>query len=439
MSQYRTPPVILRGQTLAFNGNPFKQDPSSTLRHECDGAVMLEGGRIIAAGRAGDVISANPGYDVTHYGDDALIMAGFVDTHMHYPQTDIVASYGEQLLEWLERYTFPEEQRYGDPDYARLMADVFLEQCLRNGTTSASVYATVHPESVGAFFQAASDRNMRMACGKVCMDRNAPAELIDTAQTAYDQSAALLKRWHGKGRNTYAITPRFAPTSTPEQLEALGALWQENPNALMQTHISENAEEIKWVTELFDDLPDYFGVYDAFGLTGPGAIFGHAIHLTDRERAAMAASGSAIAHCPTSNAFLGSGVFNMAVNRGTPISLASDVGGGPDFSMFATLRAAAQAARYHGHSLHPVQAFWLATIGGAEVLRMGDRVGNLAVGMEADLTVLDLKSTEQIARRIDRAENIEDTLFAQMILADDRAVRETWIGGVRQYQATLDR
>jgi guanine deaminase len=438
MSQYRTPPVILRGQTLSFDGNPFKQDPISTLRHESDGAVMLEGGRIIAAGPATDVIKANPGYDVTHYGDDSLIMAGFVDTHMHYPQTDIVASYGEQLLEWLERYTFPEEQRYGDPAYARLMADVFLDQCLSNGTTSASVYATVHPESADAFFEAASARNLRMACGKVCMDRNAPDGLMDTAQSAYDQSAALIKSWHGKGRNTYAITPRFAPTSTPEQLEALGALWQEHPTALMQTHISENADEIKWVAELFDDLPDYFGVYDAFGLTGPGSIFGHAIHLTDRERAAMTASGSAIAHCPTSNAFLGSGVFNIAANRGTPLGLASDVGGGPDFSMFATMRAAAEAASFHGNSLHPAQAFWLATIGGAEVLRMDDRVGNLDIGKEADLIVIDLKSTDQLTRRIGRATSLEDVLFAQMILADDRAIRETWIGGLCQYQAAAD-
>jgi guanine deaminase len=271
MSQYRTPPVILRGQTLSFGGNPFKSDPASTLRHESDGAVMLEGGRIIAAGPAAEVIKANPGYDIQSYGDDALIMAGFIDTHMHYPQTDIVASYGEQLLEWLERYTFPEEQRYGDPVYARSMADAFLDQCMINGTTSASVYATVHPESADAFFEAASARNLRMACGKVCMDRHAPAGLMDTAQSSYDQSETLIKKWHGKGRNTYAITPRFAPTSTPEQLEALGALWQEHPTALMQTHLSENATEIKWVAELFDDLPDYFGVYDAFGLTGPGA------------------------------------------------------------------------------------------------------------------------------------------------------------------------
>ncbi|MEQ9125786.1 MAG: guanine deaminase, partial [Alphaproteobacteria bacterium] len=269
------------------------------------------------------------------------------------------------LLEWLETYTFPAERRFDDPDHARAGAELFLDECLRNGTTTACVYPTVHPGSVDAFFEASAARGLRMACGKVLMDRNAPAFLRDDAQSGYDDSKALIARWHGRGRNVYAITPRFAPTSTEAQMAAAGALWREHPDALVQSHLSENKDEIAWALELFPDAPDYFGVYERFGLAGPGAIYGHGIHLSPRERAAIAETGTAIAHCPTSNLFIGSGLFDLkglrTGARPVEVGLATDVGGGTSLSMFKTMRAAYEVAQLSGFNLHPVQAWHLAT------------------------------------------------------------------------------
>ncbi len=424
--------LVLKGQTLGFTDDPFRVGPEAAVAHLTDGAVWIEDGLIRAVGPAGEILDRVPAAPVIDYGD-CLIAAGFVDCHVHYPQLSMVASYGEQLLEWLEKYTFPTESAFADPDHARAAAGFFLDLCLRNGTTTSSVYATVHPGSVDAFFEAASARGLRMACGKVLMDRNAPDALRDTAQTGYDQSKALIEKWHGVGRNIYAITPRFAPTSTPAQLGAAGALWKEYPDALMQTHLSENPKEVAWVAELFPEAPDYFGVCEKFGLAGPGAIFGHAIHLTERERAAIRDSGSAIAHCPTSNAFMGSGLFDMEGLRDCPrpvtLGLATDVAGGPSLSMFATMRAAYEIAQLRGTSLHPAKAWYLASAGSAAAMRLEDRVGNLVPGMEADIVVIDLASTPPIARRMAGADSLWDALFAQIILADDRAIRATYAAG----------
>jgi guanine deaminase len=364
-------------------------------------------------------------------------MAGFVDCHVHYPQCEVIGSYGEQLLEWLNRYTFPAEQKFADPDYARGVAVHFLDEALRNGTTTASVYCTVHPESVDAFFSSAEARGLRMAAGKMMMDRNAPDALLDTAQTGYDQSKALIARWHGRGRLTYVVSPRFAPTSTPGQLEAAGTLWREHPDALVQTHLSENPREIAWVRSLYPDAPDYFGVYERYGLTGPGSNFGHAVHLTERERAALRATGSGISHCPTSNAFLGSGLFDMKGLRegrsDVPVGLATDIGGGSSLSMFQTMRSSYEICRLAGYSLHPAKAYYLATVGSATVMRLADRIGNLRAGHEADFIVIDLRSRPQIAKRMDYAADLWETLFVQMIMADDRAVRATYAGGRKVY------
>jgi len=278
--------LVLKGQVLSFAGDPFSEEPDTALRFESAGAVHVTDGIIQAVGPAEEIVAGAIGARVLDYGS-SLISAGFVDCHAHYPQLPIIASYGEQLLEWLETYTFPCEAAFGDPAHAREAAELFLTEAVANGTTTACVYATVHPESVDAFFEISEARRLRMACGKVLMDRNAPENLLDTAQTGYDQSKTLAEKWHGRGRNIYAVTPRFAPTSTPEQLEVAGALWREHPGTLMQTHLSENPSEIAWMKELFPEAPDYFGVYQHFGLTGPGAIFGHAIHLTERERAAL--------------------------------------------------------------------------------------------------------------------------------------------------------
>lgn len=442
ISQAMIPPtdtpatLILRGQTLAFRGDPFAMTPDTAADIHADGAVAIAEGRILAAGPAGDIARAYPGAAVEHY-PRHVIMAGFVDCHAHYPQTGIIASHGEQLLEWLAKYTFPEECRFGDPAYARAVAEVFLDTLLANGTTSVSAYCTSHAGSVDAFFTAAEARGMRAAAGKVMMDRGAPDALLDTAQRGYDEAKALIARWHGAGRAVYAVSPRFAITSTPAQLEAAGALWREHPDCLMQTHLSENRKEIALAAELYPDAPDYLGIYERHGLAGPGANFGHAIHLTARECEALAATGSGISHCPTSNLFIGSGLFDLEAarlrDRPIPVGLGTDVGGGSSFSMLATMKAAYEIAQLRGHALHPARAFWLATQGSAEVMRLSHRIGNLAPGHDADIVVLDLAATPILARRTARAADLWEALFALMILGDDRAIAATYVAGRKRH------
>ena len=429
---------VLLGQTLSFVDDPFRVSPDQAVDHHTKGAVWVEDGLIKAVGAAGDIKQAADGVPVIDHGD-ALIMAGFVDCHAHYPQISIIASYGAQLLDWLEKYTFPTEAAFGDKNHAKAAAGLFFDECARNGITTSSVYATVHPQSVDGFFEVASARNLRMVCGKVLMDCNAPDDLLDTAQSGYDQSKELIEKWHGTGRNVYAITPRFAPTSSPEQLRAAGTLWAEYPETVMQTHLSENVDEISWVGDLFSKAPDYFGIYEGYGLTGPGAVFGHAIHLNDRERAALRDTGSAIAHCPTSNTFIGSGLFDMQGLRDcddpVDVGLATDIAGGTSLSMFATLRASYEIAQLRGYSLHAAKAYYLATVGSAKALRLGDRIGNLAPGLEADMVVVDLASTPIIANRMIGCNDIWDALFVQMIMADDRAIAATYSGGRLVYTA----
>lgn len=427
-----SPARLLLGQTLTFDADPFADPPEGSATHRTHGAVLVEGGRIAAVGEASALRAAHPGAEVEDLGA-ALILPAFVDCHTHYPQTGIIASWGRRLIDWLNAYTFPEELRFGDPAYARAQAELYLDLCLANGIGTACVYATVHPESAEAIFAAAQARGMRLAAGKVMMDRNAPEGLRDTARRGYDESKALIGRWHGRGRLTYAVTPRFAPTSTPAQLEAAGALWAEHPDCLMQTHLSEQPEEIAWVRALFPEAPDYLGVYQAAGLAGPGAIMGHAIHLTDRERAALAETGTGVAHCPTSNAFIGSGLCDVAglARAGVPVGLATDVGGGSSFSMLATMRAAYEVSALRGAALHPAQLLWLATEGSARVMRLGGVVGRLAAGAEADLVALDLEATPVLAQRTARARDVWEALFAAQVLGDDRCIRGVWIGGRR--------
>jgi guanine deaminase len=422
-------PVLLIGQTLSFDGDPFVSGPGAA-RHTARGGVLIEGGRIQAVGDAGALRAAHPGADVQDYGQ-ALISAGFVDAHIHYPQTAIIASWGKRLIDWLNGYTFPEEMRFSDPDHARTAAETCLDLMLSHGTTTVCSYATIHPESVDAIFAAAQARGMRVLAGKTCMDRNAPDGLRDTAQSAHDDSAALIARWHGVDRLSYVITPRFAPTSTPAQLDALGSLWVANPGLLMQTHLSEQHEEIAWVRELFPEARDYLNVYERFGLLAPGAVFGHAIHLTDRERARLAEVGAALVHCPTSNAFIGSGLFDLAGLKagGQRVGLATDIGGGSSFSMLRTMAAAYEIAQLRGTAIHPAALWWLATAGSAASLGLSDRIGNLAAGMEADLVVIDLASTPAIAQRAARARDLWEAVFPTIMMGDDRAIQAVWVNG----------
>ncbi len=423
-------PDLLVGQTLSFDADPFHVPLTDSVTYQRRGAVLIKDGRIAKTGTRDVLLTAHPEAIVHDYGD-ALITAGFVDAHAHYPQTGIIASWGKQLIDWLNTYTFPEETRFNDPAIAAEVAKTYFDLALANGTTSICSFCTIHPESVDVYFNEAQKRGMRVAGGKTSMDRNAPDGLRDTAQSAYDEGKSLLNKWHGKDRLTYAVTPRFAPTSTPGQLEALGVLWQEHPDSLMQTHLSEQHPEISWVKELFPDALDYLDTYERYGLIGKGALFGHAIHLEEREKERLLESGSALVHCPTSNTFIGSGLFDMAglKSRGQTVGLATDTGGGSSFSMLRTMAAAYEVAQLRGTALHPAQLYWLATQGSARAMGMGDRIGNLREGFEADLIVLDLASTPAISQRAARAETFWELLFPTIMMGDDRATKAVWVGG----------
>jgi guanine deaminase len=418
---------LLLGQVLSFTADPFIEGETAA-RHETHGAVLVDAGRIIATGPADTLRAAHPQARIHDYGR-ALITAGFIDAHVHYPQTAIIASWGKRLIDWLNSYTFPEEMRFADPAYADMIANRYLDLATAHGTTTVCTYATIHPASVDAIFTAAQTRGMRLYAGKTCMDRNAPEGLRDTAQSAYDDSKALLEKWHGQDRLNYVITPRFSPTSTPEQLAALGSLWREYPDCLMQTHLSEQTDEIAWVRDLFPQSRDYLDTYEAQGLLREGAVYGHAIHLTDREKSRLIEAGASLVHCPTSNTFIGSGLFDMSLARHLRVGLATDTGGGSSFSMLHTMAAAYEVAQLRGQALHPSQLIWLATIGSARALRAEHRIGNIAPGMEADLTILDLASTPAIAQATARAETIWQALFPTIMMGDDRAIRTVWIGG----------
>lgn len=426
------PVHLLTGQVLVTDADPFPVAPEQALRIEPDWAVLLRGGQIDAVGPAAALRAAHPEADETRYGTD-LICPGFVDAHVHYPQTAIIASWGKRLIDWLNQYTFPEEARFSDPAYAAAQARLYLDLTAAHGTTTVCSYCTSAPVSAEALFAEAARRGQRVFAGKTCMDRHAPDALIDTPERAYDESRALLERWHGVGRASYVITPRFAPTSSPAQLEALGALWAAHPECLMQTHLSEQTEEITWVAELFPEARDYLDVYERFGLLGAGGVYGHAIHLRPREIARLEEVGAALVHCPTSNTFIGSGIFDMAARRlgGLRVGLASDTGGGSSFSMLRTMAAAYEIGQLAGMALHPAQLLWLATAGSAEALFAGDRIGRLAQGLEADVTVLDLASTAAIAQRAGRAETGWEAVFPTIMMGDDRAIRDVWIGGRR--------
>lgn len=397
-----------------------------------DGLMLVENGKILALGTAEDLLGTlTDDVEIVSY-QDALITAGFIDTHIHLPQTGMVGSYGEQLLDWLNTYVFPCEKQFEDPEHSAQVADIFLKELLRNGTTTALVFGSRHKESVEALFSAAEKLNLRLIAGKVMMDRNAPDYLVDTAESSYVDSKALIERWHGKGRLHYAVTPRFAPTSTPEQLTLAGQLLTEYPDLYMQTHISENLKEVEWVKALFPERKNYLDVYDHFNLLGERSVFAHGVHLCDQECERLAETGSAIAFCPTSNFFLGSGLFNlpMAEKHKVNVGLGTDVGAGTSFSLLHTLNEAYKVMQLQGAKLSPFKSLYLATLGGARALRLEDKIGNLQPGSEADFVVLDFNATPLLSYRMSQATSIEEQLFVLMTLGDDRTVSETYSAGV---------
>jgi guanine deaminase len=419
---------LILGQTLALRGDPLR-DGLDVARHDPRGAVLIRDGKIAAIAPADALRARHPQAPITDHGA-GLILPGFIDAHAHYPQTAIIASWGKRLIDWLNTYTFPEEARFADPAYAAAVASRYFDLLLAHGTTTVASYATIHPASVDAFFAEARARGLRALAGKTCMDRDtAPAYLRDTAQSAYDDSKALIARWHGIDRLSYVITPRFSPTSTPDQLQALGALWAEHPDCLMQTHLSEQTDEIAWVKSLYPAARDYLDTYEMHGLLGPNALFGHAIHLEAREIDRLAEVGAALVHCPTSNSFIGSGLFDMGLAARLRVGLATDTGGGSSFSMLRTMAAAYEIGQLRGQALHPAALLWRATGGSADALGLGARIGRLAPGHEADLVVLDLASTPAIAQATARADDIWHAVFPTLMMGDDRAVAQVYVAG----------
>jgi guanine deaminase len=424
------PVKAYRAAILHSIADPAVVGAEQSYEYFADGLLVIENGQVVRVGHAADLLAELKGVEITEY-QDALLTPGFIDTHIHFPQTGMIASYGQQLLDWLNTYTFPTEQQFADKAHAAEVAGIFLKELLRNGTTTALVFGSVHKQSVDAFFEAAEALNLRMIAGKVLMDRNAPDYLTDTAESGYADSKELIERWHGKGRLHYAVTPRFAPTSTPQQLELAGKLFAEYPDLYMHTHLSENRQEIEWVKALFPERKGYLDVYDHFKLIGARAVFAHGVHLCDEECQRLAQTGSAVAFCPTSNLFLGSGLFdlNKLEAHGVRVGLGTDVGAGTSFSQLQSLNEAYKVMQLQGKKLDPFKSLYLATLGGAHALYLDDKLGNFLPGKDADFVVLDYNATPLISYRMQQAKTLSEKLFALTMLGDDRAIKESFAAG----------
>ncbi|MEM9087681.1 MAG: guanine deaminase [Cyanobacteria bacterium P01_F01_bin.53] len=431
----------IRGSFLDFVDDPFYRSAEECVRYFADGLLVLEDGKIKAFG---DYVELQPVYGhlpITTY-PEHLILPGFIDTHIHYPQTEMIASYGEQLLEWLNKYTFPTERKFEDKAYAKKVAEVFIDELLCHGTTTAMVLTSVFPQSTEAFFEVAEARNLCMIAGKVMMDRNAPAEICDTAEAAYQETKALIQKWHKRGRLRYAVTPRFAITSTDEQLRLAGQLLKEFPDVYLHTHLSENVDEVAWVKDLFPGAQGYLDVYDRAGLVRERSVFAHGVQLTDAEFERLSAAQSTIAFCPTSNLFLGSGLFKLELAKSADypvkVGLGTDVGAGTSFSLLQTANEAYKVAQLRRQKLSPFQALFLATLGGARALCLEDSLGNFDVGKDADFIVLNPRATPLMAFRNQPTPpqslaELADRAFALMMLGDDRAIQATYILGTLTY------
>ncbi|CAI2035221.1 guanine deaminase [Serratia marcescens] len=433
--------------TTAIRGNFFDiaacveepQQLDERLRHIPDGLLLLNGGVIVWFGswQQGEALLP-PGFAVTEYRDKPIV-PGFIDTHIHYPQTEMIAAYGDQLLDWLNNYTFPTESRYGCERHADAMSAFFLRELLSNGTTTALVFGSVHPQSVDALFSQAQTLNMRLIAGKVMMDRHAPQALLETPEQSYRDTRELIERWHGKGRLGYAITPRFAPTSTPALLAQVQRLREEFPDVWLQTHLSENPQEVAWVKSLFPQSQSYLDVYHRYGMTGGKSVFAHCLHLEEQEWDCLCETRSAIAFCPTSNLFLGSGLFDLqqAWRKRVKLGIGTDVGAGTSFNMLRTLGEAYKVGQLQHYRLSAVEAFYHATLGGARALSLDDKIGNFDVGKEADFVVLDPAVTPLQQLRYANSATPAEQGFVLMTLGDDRNIYRTYVDGKVVYQAAV--
>jgi guanine deaminase len=424
---------LLRGRLLSFLRRPEDiKDEGSYVYHE-DGGLLIENGKIAAVGDYAAVRRQASDRVETQDHRPYLIMPGFIDPHIHFPQMQVVGSYAGNLLEWLNTYTFVEEQRFADAAHAARIAGKFFDELVRHGTTTAVAYCSVHKASADAFFAESLRRNMRMVAGKVMMDRNAPSALCDTPKSGYDDTKAVIAGWHGKGRNHVAITPRFAITSTHEQMEMSRALAREFPDLHIQTHLSENLDEIRFAAELFPEARDYTDIYARYDLLGRKSLFGHCIHLSDREADAMSESGSVAVFCPTSNLFLGSGLFGMKrlERRTRPVraAIATDIGGGTSYSMLRTLDEGYKVLQLQGDRMTPLESFYRMTRGNAEALALEDRIGTLDVGSDADLVVLNASAVPAMALKMEVVSALAEELFLMQTMGDDRTIAETYVAG----------
>jgi guanine deaminase len=429
---------IHRGSLLHFPKSTI--DPANNYQYISDGVLVVENGKICHIGEAKVFFSDRANQQRLEQGEvelhKGLLLPGLIDSHVHFPQIEMIASFGKQLLDWLNEYTFPTEMQFSNPHYAQAQAGFFVEQLFAHGTTTASIFATVHTQSVDALFEAAQRYNARMICGKVLMDRFCPEALQDSAESGYRASKALIERWHKQGRALYAITPRFAPTSTPEQLAKAGQLANEHPDTFIQTHLSENLGEVEWIKELYKNCPDYLGVYERFDLVRDRALFGHAIHLNSREYTALSRSGASVSFCPSSNLFLGSGLFDYGAmqDHNIPVSIASDVGAGTSLSLFANQADAYKICQLQSLSLNPFESLYLCTQGAATATGLSDQVGNLNAGTEADFIELDLMATPMLQQRLVRCKTLDEQLFAAITLGDERLIEKTYVNGQQVYQ-----
>lgn len=426
-----------RARLLGFHEDPLGRRWQDVGLDIEDGVLLVDQGRIAGLGPAEQWLPRlGPDIPVTDW-RGCLLMPGFVDTHMHFAQAEIIGAHGPQLLEWLEHYTYPAEQRCADPEQARILAEFSIGEMLRNGTTTAMVFATVHSAAADAIFSAARARQMRLIAGKVMMDRHAPPSLCDTAAGSYRDSAALIERWHGCDRLAYAVTPRFAPTSSPEQLQQARRLLQDYPGVYLQTHLAENRNEVDWVAQLFPEARSYLDVYERYGLLGERSVFAHCLHLDSLDRQRMAATGSVASFCPSSNLFLGSGLFDLAAAdaAGQRVALGTDVGAGTSFGLLPTLHDACKVCNLAGYVLDPLRALYLATLGGARALGLDHCIGRLQAGYEADFIIVDPQATPLLARRSAQCTSLRELLFALMILGDDRCIRATHVLGQAVHRA----
>lgn len=427
---------VFRGAILHFVADPAAVGEDNSYAYFPDGLLLVRSGKVEAVGSAEKLLPAlSPDTPITTF-PDGLILPGFVDCHLHYPQIGMIASPGSKLLEWLDKYVYPTERQFADPCKAAQSAEFFLDELLRNGTTTAMVFATVHPASVDAFFTAAQKRCLRMICGKVMMDRNAPEDLTDTPESGYEESKALINRWHGMGRLRYAVTPRFAPTSSDAQLARAGQLLDEYPDLYLHTHLAENRDEVAWVKKLFPDRKSYLDVYNHHGLLGRRTILAHSIHLEAADFELLHQKGAGVAFCPTSNLFLGSGLFDLktAETEKVRVGFGTDVGAGTSFSLLRTLNEAYKIQKLRNHAISPFKMLYLATLGGAKTLDLDDQIGNFEPGKEADFTVLDCEATPLLAMRMAACRTLAEKLFVLAMLGDDRTVAATYILGKAAYE-----